>query len=79
MLGSLSNFFLSIHRSITKSEHNLEPGGRYCVILGIILVIYDTYRLDTSTATDYERNVIDPFYLNREWYTRVIADLVILH
>jgi hypothetical protein len=45
VLGTLSNFFLSIHRSITKSEHDLEPGGRYCVILGIFLVMYDSYRL----------------------------------
>jgi hypothetical protein len=53
VLGSLSNFFLSIHRSITKSEHELEPGGRYCVILGILLVIYDSYSLQPQAATDF--------------------------
>lgn len=44
-LGTLSNFFLSIHRAMTNSQHDLEPGGRYCVILGIFLVMYDSYRL----------------------------------
>jgi hypothetical protein len=52
MLSALPNFFLSIHRSINNSEHQLEPGGRYCVILGILFVLYDSYQLRPETYTD---------------------------
>lgn len=45
VLGALSNFFLSIHRKITKSNHEVEGGGQLLVILGIILVIYDSITL----------------------------------
>jgi TRAP-type mannitol/chloroaromatic compound transport system permease small subunit len=42
VLGSLSNFFLSLGRSWRKSSHDLESGGQILVIGGIILVVYDS-------------------------------------
>jgi hypothetical protein len=65
VLGSLSNFFLSIHRSLTKSEHDLEPGGRYCVILGILLLMYDSYNLPPDVIREVDRQTINPFYIDR--------------
>jgi hypothetical protein len=79
ILGSLSNFFLSIHRSFTKSEHDLEPGGRYCVILGILLLMYDSYNLPPDVIRDVDRHTINPFYIDRKWWQRILADLVIIY
>lgn len=41
------------------------------------MVFYDSATLDVSKATDFERNVYNPFYLTREWWQRVLGDIVI--
>lgn len=43
MMGSLTNFFLSLNRSANSSAHPLEPGGQIFVILGILFTISDSY------------------------------------
>lgn len=42
VLGNLSNFFLSIGRSLNKNSHDLESGGQVLVVLGILLVLHDS-------------------------------------
>jgi hypothetical protein len=42
VLGGLSNFFLSISRSLNKNSHDLESGGQVLVIIGVGLVIHST-------------------------------------
>jgi lipid II:glycine glycyltransferase (peptidoglycan interpeptide bridge formation enzyme) len=57
----------------------MENGGQIIAVLGIIFVIYDSISLDVSTATDYEWNVYNPFYLTRKWWQRVLSDLVLFY
>lgn len=42
VLGSLSNFFLSLGRSYNRVNHELELGGQVLVCGGLLLVIYDS-------------------------------------
>jgi hypothetical protein len=65
VLGSLSNFFLSINRSINHSTHSLEPGGQIFVIVGIIFTLSDSYRLETDNEHTSAWEVINPYYLTR--------------
>lgn len=46
VLGGLSNFFLSISRSLRGQNHQIESGGQVLVILGILLVVQDTLMVD---------------------------------
>ena len=43
----------------------MERGGQILILLGIFMVFYDSATLDTSKATDFEKNVYNPFYLTR--------------
>jgi hypothetical protein len=54
----------------------MENGGQIIAVLGICFVIYDSISLDVSTATEYEWNVCNPFYLTRKWWQRALSDLV---
>lgn len=47
-------------------------------MLGILLVMYDSYIVDNSSVADFRREVVNPFYLDREWWQRILADLVAL-
>lgn len=77
MLGSLSNFFLSVMRMINgEKNHELEKGGQVMVMLGFLMVMQDSYLLNPSTEPGYVWNVINPFYLTRHPWQRVCADIV---
>lgn len=76
VLGALTNFFLSIERTLSSRNGQLEKGGQIIIVIGILMVFYDSATLDTSRATDFERNVYNPFYLSREWWQRVLGDIV---
>jgi hypothetical protein len=78
VLGSLSNFFLSLNRSWNHSSHVLEPGGQLFVIVGLIFVMYDSYTINIAESPHEIWDVINPWYLTRLPYQRVIADLVII-
>lgn len=49
------------------------------IILGIFMVFYDSATLDTSQATEVQWNVYNYFYLTREWWQRILGDIVIYH
>jgi hypothetical protein len=76
VLGALTNFFLSIERTLKSTNGQLERGGQLMIVIGIVMVIYDSVTLDVSKAGEFEWNVYNPFYLTREWWQRVLADLV---
>lgn len=42
VLGALSNFFLSVGRTLRGQNHQFESGGQVLVVLGVLLVIQDT-------------------------------------
>jgi hypothetical protein len=46
VLGGLSNFFLSITRTLRKQSHHIESGGQILVILGVTLAIQDSIMLN---------------------------------
>lgn len=48
MMGSLTNFFLSLSRSAGSSAHPLEPGGQIFVIIGILFTVSDSYMLNVN-------------------------------
>ena len=77
VLGALTNFFLSIERTVRKANGQMEKGGEILIVAGICFVIYDSMTLDVSKATDFEWNVHNPFYLTRTWWQRVLGDLVL--
>lgn len=76
VMGSLSNFFLSLGRSWRKSSHDLESGGQILVIGGVMLVIYDSIQFGSDQISEYDYQVNNIFYLNRKWWERVTFDLV---
>ena len=76
MLGSLSNFFLSLSRSSRKSSHDLELGGQMLVVLGVAMVIFDTLRFDPAYLSPHDRDVNNTFYFGRTWWERLTFDLV---
>ena len=65
VLGALTNFFLSIERTIKAANGQMEKGGQILIVIGIFMIFYDSATLDTSKATDFEKNVYNPFYLTR--------------
>lgn len=75
VLGSISNFFLSIGRSFRKSSHDLESGGQMLVVLGVVLVMYDSYKYDVTTAPPSEYDYVNTFYMRRTWWERIGADI----
>lgn len=68
VMGSLSNFFLSIGRSRRKSSHDLESGGQMFVVLGIALVLTDTFQFNVQYLTPEDYTVNNTFYYNRAWW-----------
>ena len=78
VLGSLSNFFLSMDRSRRKSSHDLELGGQMLVVLGVVLVIVDTLRFDPAYLTPHDQDVNNTFYFSRTWWERITFDIVLL-
>lgn len=77
VLGALSNFFLSVMRIISgEKNHELEKGGQVMVMIGFVMVLMDSYLLVPSEEPQAVWNVINPFYLTREPYVRVLADIV---
>jgi hypothetical protein len=65
VLGSLSNFFLSINRSMMGTNHELEPGGQMFVIAGVLFVIMDAWSLVVEEMPQTAWDVINVFYLKR--------------
>lgn len=76
VMGSLSNFFLSIGRSWRKSSHDLESGGQMFVVLGIVLVLTDTLKFTPESLGPDDYTVNNTFYYNRKWWERLTFDLV---
>lgn len=67
-MGSFSNFFLSIGRSCNKSSHDLEYGGQMFVVIGVILVLTDTFQFDADYLTPSDFTVNNQFYYKRKWW-----------
>jgi len=69
IMGSMSNFFLSLGRSWRKQSHELEAGGQILVLGGISLMLYDscTYGYNKQ-ITEYDYGVSNTFYLGRKWW-----------
>ena len=78
VLGSLSNFFLSIGRSSRNSSHDLELGGQMLVVLGVAMVFIDTIRFDPAYLTPHDYDVNNTFYFSRTWWERLTFDVVML-
>lgn len=78
VLGSLSNFFLSLGRSWRKSSHDLESGGQILVMGGLLLVIYDSITFGPEQISEYDYEVNNTFYLRRRWWERITFDLVMV-
>ncbi len=76
VLGSLANFFLSIGRSLRGTSHDVQSGGQLLIVLGILLVLNDSFQLDVSKATPQEYTFINYFYLSRTWWERIVFDFV---
>ena len=77
-LGSMANFFLSIGRTTRGNGHDLEPGGQLLILMGVILVLIDTWTLRVDAVDPRAYNFINYFYLERERAQRIAADLVLL-
>lgn len=75
-MGSLSNFFLSLGRSWKKSSHDLEYGGQMFVVIGVILVLTDTFQFNPEYLTPDDFTVNNTFYYKRTWWERMLFDLV---
>ena len=82
VLGTLNNLFLSLYNilkpantNINKS-HEMEIGGQLVALIGITLVMGDSYSIDTSLEPGDCSSLINPFYLGRQSWQRVLADLV---
>lgn len=76
VMGSLSNFFLSIGRSWRGESHDFESGGQMFVILGVALVLSDTIKFNPSSLNDNDFTVNNMFYYNRSLIERIAFDLV---
>lgn len=76
VLGSLTNLYLSLERTIKLKSSRMEIFGAGVVILGMLFVIYDSIQLDVEKTTDFEWKVFNYFYLTRKWWQRVLGDLV---
>lgn len=76
VMGSLSNFFLSLGRSWRRQSHDFESGGQMFVILGVILVISDTIKFSPSFLNESDFTVNNTFYYNRPLIERLTFDLV---
>lgn len=79
VLGALTNFVLSIERTIRGQNDQMEKGGEILICFGIGFIIYDSVTLEVDKTTSFEWDVYNPFYLTREWWQRVLGDLVVLN
>ena len=84
VLGGLSNLFISLYnifkgRSSSKNGgHEMEIGGHLVVLIGIILVMCDSYTLDVELEPHDCKTLINPLYLRRTKWERVMSNIVIL-
>jgi hypothetical protein len=76
VMGSLSNFFLSLGRSWRRSSHDLESGGQMFVVIGIMLVLTDTLKFNPEYLSPDDYTVNNTFYYKRTWWERITFDLV---
>lgn len=77
VLGSLSNFFLSIGRGFRNQTHSIESGGQVLVIMGVLLAVYDTISVGIEDISVRDNQTANTFYMRRTWWERVAGDLVL--
>lgn len=75
-LGSMANFFLSIGRTTRGNGHDLEPGGQVLILIGIFLVLTDTWTFRVEAVDPEDYNFINNLYLGRTRAQRLAGDLV---
>lgn len=68
VLSSLSNFFLSIGRGFRSQTHSIESGGQVLVVLGLIIVVYDTIMYTSEHYSGVDHLSRNTFYMHRTWW-----------